>query len=75
MGIFKNMGGSIPGENFLGWNIPGGNSPGGSLMVENFRDGSFLDTESDKYRFFFKYLYFYLATIDAVRSKLQFLKI
>ena len=55
------MGGSIPGENFLGWNIPGGNSPGGSLMVENFRDGSFLDTESDKYLFFFQISVFLLG--------------
>ena len=80
VGIFKNMGGNIPGGNFLGWNIPGGNLPGGSLMGGNFlggnfRDGSFPDTESDKYHFFFKYLYFYLATIDTIRSKLQFLKI
>ena len=34
MGIFKNMGG----------NIPGGNFPGGSLMGGNFPGGSFPDT-------------------------------
>ena len=39
MGIFKNMGGNIPGGNFMG-----GNFPGGSLMGGNFPGGSFLDT-------------------------------
>ena len=34
MGIFKNMGGNIPGRNF----------PGGSLMGGNFPSGSFPDT-------------------------------
>ena len=37
--MFKNMGGNIPGGNFLG-----GNFPGGSLMGENFPGGSFPDT-------------------------------
>ena len=37
--MFKNMGGNIPGENFLG-----GNFPGGSLMGANFLGGSFPDT-------------------------------
>ena len=44
VGIFKNMGGNIPGGNFLGGNFPGGNFPGGSLMGGNFPGGSFLDT-------------------------------
>ena len=37
--MFKNMGGNIPGGNFLG-----GNFPGGSLMDGNFPGGSFPDT-------------------------------
>ena len=37
--MFKNMGGNIPGVNFLG-----GNFPGGSLMGGNFPGGSFPDT-------------------------------
>ena len=37
--MFKNMGGNIPGGNFLG-----GNFPGGSLMGGNFPSGSFPDT-------------------------------
>ena len=37
--MFKNMGGNIPGGNFLG-----GNFPGGSLMGRNFPAGSFPDT-------------------------------
>ena len=44
VGIFKNMGGNIPGGNFLGGNFPGGNFPGGSLMGGNFPGGSFPDT-------------------------------
>ena len=44
VGIFKSMGGNIPGRNFLGWNFPGGNSPGGSLIGGNFSGGSFPDT-------------------------------
>ena len=39
MGIFKIMGGNIPGGNFMG-----GNFPGGSLMGGNFPGGSFPDT-------------------------------
>ena len=39
MGMFKNMGGNIPGGNFLG-----GNFPGWSLMGGNFPGGSFPDT-------------------------------
>ena len=39
VGIFKNMGGNIPGGNFLG-----GNFPGGSLMGGNFPGESFPDT-------------------------------
>ena len=34
MGIFKNMGGNIPGANFLG-----GNFPGGVWLVRIFRGG------------------------------------
>ena len=37
--MFKNMGGNIPGGNFLG-----GNFPGRSLMGRNFPGGSFPDT-------------------------------
>ena len=37
--MFKNMGGNIPGENFLG-----GNFPGESLMGGNLPGGSFPDT-------------------------------
>ena len=37
--MFKNMGGNIPGRNFLG-----GNFPGGSLMGGNFPGGGFPDT-------------------------------
>ena len=44
VGIFKNMGGNIPGGNFLGGNFPGGNFPGGSLMGGNFPGESFPDT-------------------------------
>ena len=44
VGMFKNMGGNIPGGNFLGGNFPGGNFPGGSLMGGNFPGGSFPDT-------------------------------
>ena len=31
VGIFKNMGGNIPGENFPGGSLMGGNFPGGSF--------------------------------------------
>ena len=37
--MFKNMGGNIPGGNFLGENFPGG-----SLMGGNFPGGSFPDS-------------------------------
>ena len=38
LGIFKNMGGNIPGGNFLGGNFPGGslmggNCPGGDVNL------------------------------------------
>ena len=42
--MFKNVGGNIPGGNFLGGNFPDGNFPGGSLMCGNFPGGSFPDT-------------------------------
>ena len=41
--MFKNMGGNIPGGNFLG-----GNFPGGSLMGGNFPGGSLPDTIANK---------------------------
>ena len=44
VGMFKNMGGNIPGGNFLGGNFPVGNFPGGTLMGGNFPGGSFPDT-------------------------------
>ena len=44
MVIFKNIGGNIPGGNFVGWNFLGGNSPGQSLIGWNFSGGSFPDT-------------------------------
>ena len=47
VGIFKNMGGNIPGSNFLGGNFPGENFPRGSLMGGNFPGGSFPDTVDD----------------------------
>ena len=40
VGMFKNMGGNIPGGNFTGENFPGG-----SLMGGNFPGGSFPDTQ------------------------------
>ena len=43
VGIFKNMGGNIPGGNFLGENFQGWNFPCGSLMGGNFPGGSFPD--------------------------------
>ena len=46
VGMLKNMGGNIPGRNFLG-----GNFPGGSLMGGNFLIGSFPDTQKIKYEF------------------------
>ena len=48
VGIFKNMGGNIPGGNFLGGNFPGGNFPGGSLKGGNFPGWSFPDTHNFK---------------------------
>ena len=45
VGIFKNMGGNIPGGNFLGGNFPGGIFQGGTLMSGNFPGGSFPDTQ------------------------------
>ena len=44
VGIFKNMGGNIPGGNFLGRNFPGGGFTWGSLIGGNFPGGSFPDT-------------------------------
>ena len=41
--MFKNMGGNIPGGNFLG-----GNFPGRSLMGGNFPGGRFPDTILNK---------------------------
>ena len=49
VGIFKNMGGNIPGGNFLGGNFPGGNSLGGCLIGGNFPGGSFPDTIFNKH--------------------------
>ena len=46
VGIFKSMGGSIPGRNFLGGNFPGTSFPVGSLMGGNFPGGNFLDGSS-----------------------------
>ena len=43
---FKNMGGNIPGGNFLG-----GNFPRGSLMCGNFPGGSFPDTDKNDLHF------------------------
>ena len=42
VGMFKNMGGNIPGGNFLGADFPGGNFPWGTLMDGNFPVGVFL---------------------------------
>ena len=44
----KNIGGNIPGRNFLGGNFPGGNFPGESLMGGSFPGGSFPDTLFNK---------------------------
>ena len=44
VGMFKNMGGNIPGGDFLGGNFPGGNFLGGSLMGGNFPGWGFPDT-------------------------------
>ena len=36
--MFENMGGNIPGVNFLGGNFPGGSLMGGNFPGENFPD-------------------------------------
>ena len=41
-GMFKNMGGNIPGGHFLGGNFPGGSFPGWSLIGGSFPGGNFL---------------------------------
>ena len=46
---FKNVGGNIPGGNFLNGNFPGGNFPRGSLM-----GGSFPDTDKSDLHFVVK---------------------
>ena len=56
MGIFKNMGGNIPGGNFLGGNFPGGNFPGGSLMAGNFPGGSISDTMNQLGEFNYRFI-------------------
>ena len=47
VGMFKNIGGNMPGGNFLSGNFSGGNFPGGSLMGGNFPGGNFPDTIID----------------------------
>ena len=42
MGIVKNMGGNIPGGNFLGGNFPGGSLLGWNFPGGNFQVGVFL---------------------------------
>ena len=49
VGMFKNIGGNIPGGSLMG-----GNFPGGSLMGENFPGGSFPDTVLNKHFIKFK---------------------
>ena len=49
VGMFKNIGGNIPGGSLMG-----GNFPRGSLMGENFPGGSFPDTVLNKYFIKFK---------------------
>ena len=44
MGIFKNIGGNIPGRNFLDRNFPGGIHQWGVLIGGNFLSGNFSDT-------------------------------
>ena len=51
VGIFKNMGGNIPGGNFLGGIFPTGNLPGGSLIGGSFPGGSFPGTPAKIYLF------------------------
>ena len=41
MRMFKNMGGNIPGGNFLGGNFPGENLMGGNLPGRSFPDTLF----------------------------------
>ena len=47
VGIFKKLGGNIPGGSFLGGNFPGGSSICGNFPGRNFPDGSFPDTEKN----------------------------
>ena len=54
VGMFKNMGGNIPGGNFLGGNFRGENFPGGSLMGGNFPGESFPGTVLSLWRKFRK---------------------
>ena len=49
VGMFKNIGGNIPGGSLMG-----GNFPGGSLMGENFPGGSFPGTVLNKHFIKFK---------------------
>ena len=64
MGIFKSMGGNIPGGNFLDGNFPGANLPVGSLMGGNFPSGNFLDGSSpdteNRWEFFRINLFFFV---------------
>ena len=47
VGIFKYMGGNIPGENFSGVNSPGGSLIGGNFLGGNFPGGRFPDAFGD----------------------------
>ena len=38
IGIFKNMGGNLPGRSFPGGSLPGGSLMGGNFVGENFPD-------------------------------------
>ena len=51
MGIFQNVGGNIPGGNFLG-----GNFPGGSLMAGNLPGGSISDTMNQLGQFNYSFI-------------------
>ena len=69
--MFKNMGGNIPGGNFLGGNSPGGNFPGGSLMGGNFPGRSFPDTLKNNQAVvvpFPNLLYFVLLSKNCINS-------
>ena len=44
--MFENMGGNIPGGNFLSGNFPGGNCSRGSLMGGNFPDAFLEDLQT-----------------------------